>query len=280
MRNIIIISDLHCGCQFGLCNGIVRLDGGGTYIPNRFQKEVYKNFNEFWGEWVPRVTKNEPYIVVINGDAIDGNHHNSTTQISHNLETQSRIALTCIEPVLDSKKCKGYYHVRGTEAHVGPSAQEEERLARELGAIPDDLGNHARNDLWIEMDKQLIHFAHHVGTSSSSSYESTAVYKELIEAYTEAGRWNEKPPTIIVRSHRHRAFKIEVPAENSAVENGFATAIVTPGWQLRTPFVYKLASGRSGAPQIGGILIRAGHEDGLFTRSRTWKMKRPKIEIV
>lgn len=269
IQNIIVISDLHCGCKLGLCGHKVKLDEGGSYTPSPLQRKVYRMWKIFWDEWVPHVTKNEPFALVINGDVLDGNHHQATTQISHNLTDQAKIAEDLLVPVINRKECLRYYHVRGTEAHVGRSGQEEERLAKELGAIPDEIGNHARWEMWYRMEDALIHFSHHIGTTSSSSYESTAVYKEMVEAFNEAGRWGEDPPDCIVRSHRHRQFETRV-----ATKTGYGISLVTPGWQLKTPFVFRMASGRSSTPQIGGYLIRHGHDDGIYTRYKVWKVGR------
>jgi len=49
---------------------------------------------------------------------------------------------------------------------------------------------------------------------------------------------------------------------------------------LKTPFVYRLATGRSGTPQIGGYLIKHGDEDDIYTRFKVWKIKRSKEEVV
>ncbi|MDD5343100.1 MAG: hypothetical protein PHW12_01625 [Smithella sp.] len=273
VKNVIVVSDTHCGCQLGLCPETVKLDGGGNYHASSLQLKVLAWWNEFWNVWVPMVTHGEPYIIVVNGDAMDGNHHDAVTQITHNLADQQRIAEQILKPVIE--KAEKYYHIRGTEAHVGKSGQNEEALARALGAVPDESGNCARWDLWLNLAGRRIHFTHHIGTTSSASYESTAVHKELVEAYVEAGRWGYEPPDIVVRSHRHRGYKIEI-----ATKNGLGIAIITPGWQLKTPFVYKLLSGRSGTPQIGGILIRLGDEDGLYTRTFTKELSRPKEEII
>ena len=271
IKNIVNISDLHCGCRLGLCPPEVKMDDGGTYHHSRLQAIVWEYWNTFWDEWVPKVTKGEDYVIVNNGDSIDGSHHGSTTQISQNIEDQVRIAEQILLPRIQHKKCKGYYHIRGTEAHVGKSGADEERLARMLGAIPNAEGQFARWELWAELGShnKLCHFTHHIGTTSSMAYESTAVHKELVEAYNEAGRWNERPPDLISRGHRHRSYKIELPNDN-----GMAIVVITPGWQLKTPFTYRLASGRSGEPQIGGFIIREGDEDSLYARSKVWGMKR------
>lgn len=275
VKNIIVISDTHCGCQLALMPPEVSLDNGGVFKASSLQLKMWKMWTHFWDEWVPLVTKGEPYYIVNNGDAIDGVHHNSVTQITHNITDQIGIALAVLKPRVDNKKCLGYYHIRGTEAHVGKSAQSEEGLARALGAIPDDKGNHARWEMWLRLKTYLIHFTHHIGTTQSANYESTAVWKEMVEAYTEAGRWLQEPPDMVVRSHRHRQFEIK-----TATKKGYGMSIVTPAWQLKTPFVYKLGMGRSSQPQMGGYLIRTGDEDGLYTRFKVWDIERPKTEIL
>ncbi len=274
--NIIVVSDTHCGCRLGLCPpGGVSLDDGGTYFPSPLQRKVWFMWREFWDEWVPRVTKGEPWDFVFNGDAIDGVHHGSTTQISHNLGDQRGIALACLrDPVAACKASGGlYYHIRGTEAHVGKSAADEEGLAKDLGAVPNEEGQYARWELWKRIGKgkgHLCHFLHHIGSTGSSAYESTAVHKELVEAFVEAGRWGDEPPQVIVRSHRHRHYEVRF-----AVGAGYGISTVTPAWQLKTPFVYRIPGARMAQPQMGGVLIRAGDEE-LHSRFFVKRLERPK----
>lgn len=277
LNNLIVVSDLHCGCRYGLCPPEVQLDDAAIYRHSPMQADIWKRWKIFWGKWVPKVTRSEPYAVVLNGDAIDGVHHNAATQISHNLTDQARIAKEVLRPVI--KACEGrYYHLRGTEAHVGASGQQEERLAEELRAIPDKEGRYARWELWIEIGggikavNGLIHISHHIGTSGALASEVVAIHKELEQAFVEAARWNNRHPDVIVRSHRHRNAETRIQTAN-----GWATACTTPGWQAKTPFVYKIVGGRQTLPQVGGTLVRSGDED-VFTRHRLWNLKRPKTE--
>jgi len=230
-------------------------------------------WEEFWGEFVPSVTRKQPFTVVFNGDAIDGVHHNSTTQISHNLADQSATAYAILKPVVEA--CEGrYYHIRGTEAHVGKSAAEEERLARQLGAIPNDEGQSARYELWKDVGGALVHLLHHIGTTGSQAYEATAVHKELVESFVEAGRWGRRPPDFIVRSHRHRHIETSIPTAR-----GKARAVVTPAFQGKTPFVWKIPGGRLSQPQFGGIVIRAHEDDNeVYTREKVWTLERSRVE--
>ena len=272
IRNFICISDIHAGCQLGLCpvKG-VRLDEGGSYQPSAIQRMIYGHWREFWDKWVPSATKGEPYGIIVNGDTIDGVHHGSTHQISQNLQDQANIAYELLAPEVERAEGR-LYMIRGTEAHVGKSGVQEEALATRLGAIPNEQGQRARYELWKRIGLGLVHCLHHIGATGSQAYEATAVHKELVEAFTESGRWNERPPDIIVRSHRHRLIRTEVPTHRRV-----AIAVVTPGWQAKTPFAWKIAGARQSLPQFGGILIRHGDED-LFVRSFVRTISRSRVE--
>lgn len=274
ISNLVVFSDTHCGCQLGLCpSDGVKLDEGGTYKPSKLQKTVWSWWDEFWGEWVPRVCRGEPYAVLCNGDATDGIHHGAVTQISQNLSDQSNLAYQILKPIVE--KCEGrYYHIRGTEAHVGKSAQEEERLAERLGAIPSKEGQYARWELWVRVGVGLVHLMHHIGTSGSMAYETSAVQKELEQAFVDAAQWGDEIPDVIARAHRHRHIETRIQTEK-----GFATAFTTAGWQLKTPFAFRVAGARRVRPQIGGSLIRSGDED-VYTRHKLWKIDRPKVELL
>lgn len=257
VRTVIAISDTHFGCQFGLCHPDgVALDGGGIYRPNRAQLQVARWWDEFW-LWAKQHIGNNSFSVVHNGDAVDGVHHGSTHQWSHNHTDQHRAAVKMLLPIAEMARASGgnYFHIRGTEAHVGQSGENEEQLARELGAVPNQDGQHARWELYMGLGQYLIHFSHHIGTSGSAAYETSAVARELMAAHEIAARWNERPPNVIVRSHRHTRCKVAFPSAH-----GDIIGEVTPAWQLRTPFAYKIAGARQALPQIGGLLIHASDE--------------------
>lgn len=280
VRNLVIISDTHCGCRLGLFNpdAPVRLDDGGVYRGSEFQQQMWALWREFWTEWVPQVTRDEPYDVVHNGDVIEGVHHNSTTQISHNIRDQKNIAVAALRPIVDEAKRRGgrYFHIRGTAAHVGQSSIFEDEVAEALGAVPNDTGQYARYDLWKRVgDKErgpLVHLLHHIGTTASAAHESSAVNAELAAEFVEAGRWNRQPPDYVVRSHRHRSIAVDIDTAR-----GYGAAIVTPAWQGKTPFTWKVPGGRISEPQFGGVMIRQGDEE-FYYRRKVWTVERSREE--
>lgn len=277
-RSLIVVSDTHSGCKLSLCpDRPVQLDGGGQYTASNFQKQIRKLWEEFWGEWVPLVTNGEPYDLVHNGDAIEGVHHGSTTQISHNMMDQRRMAAIVLKPIVEQCKAGGgkYYHIRGTEAHVGQSGEHEETLAKDLGAVPNDEGQYARWDLWKRVGTDrgpLVNLLHHIGTTGSAAHEASAVNAELTAMFVEAARWRQEPPDFVVRSHRHRSIAVDVETGR-----GHGAAIVTPCWQGKTPFAWKIPGGRVSQPQFGGIMIRQGERSNYYDR-KIWSIERSRTE--
>lgn len=279
VRNLVVVSDTHCGDRLGLYNPAekLKLDDGGYYLVSEFQAQMWTLWREFWDEWVPTVTRGEPYDICHNGDVIEGTHHNATHQISHNINDQKRIAVAALLPEVARCKQSGgtYYHIRGTAAHVGQSSIFEDEVAEALGAKPNGQGQYARYDLWKRVGGKggpLVHLLHHIGVTSSAAHESSAVNAELTAEYVEAARWNREPPDYVVRSHRHRSIAVDL---NSA--KGYATGIVTPAWQGKTPFSWKVAGARISEPQMGGIAIRRGSEEHYYRR-KVWGFDRSDVE--
>lgn len=269
-NNLIVVSDLHCGCQLGLCppDG-VSLDEGGEYRPSNLQLKMWSRWQEFWEEWVPRVTRGEPYAVLCNGDAIDGVHHQSVTQITHNLADQGKIAYEVLAPVIE--KASKYIHIRGTEAHSGKSGQEEERLAEKLGAQKNEQGQYAQWRVVLRVGRGLVLVSHNIGRTSSAAYETSAPQRALLNAIYRAAKANREIPDVVVRSHRHRHIETKIKTYK-----GYCRSCVTAGWQLMTPFGYRIDP--DNPPELGGMLVRCGDED-VYTRHETWEIEPPK-EII
>ena len=69
VRTLIVVSDIHAGCRVGLHPpDPTRVDGGGFYSPSDFQQKMWDYWREFWDQWVPSVTRREPYDIPDGGD--------------------------------------------------------------------------------------------------------------------------------------------------------------------------------------------------------------------
>lgn len=271
MKAIIAVSDLHIGSTVGLCLPEMQVVDGGTYAANPFQLTLYKNWLNFWGEYVPAFTRRaRKRVLVINGDVIDGVHHNTVNILSNSLEVQEAAAIRVIKDIrrICPVKIDELHFVAGTEAHAGQAGECERRIAKETGGAPDGGGEYAPFQRWMEVDGTLFQFAHAIGTTSSAAYESSAPMRELVSSLVEAAQWGRPLPDVLVRSHRHRFIEVPIPTERGRIR-----LVVTPGWQLRTPFVERVD--RMRMPHIGGVVFQVEGEKVCQVREKLYLLPEP-----
>ena len=160
--------------------------------------------------------------------------------------------------------------VRGTEVHGGKSDQNTESIARQVGCELDESGNNSVWQLWLEVDGVVFQFAHHIGTTSSAAYETSAPMRELVAGLVESAQWDQRLPDVFVRSHRHRYIPVSIP--RSADRD--IQLIITPAWQLRTPHVERID--RMRLPHIGGVVFIV--EDGVCqVKRKIYDMPKPEV---
>jgi hypothetical protein len=248
MKAVVSVSDLHVGSLTGLCSPDTRMDEGGGVILNKFQETLWRFWRHFWDEWVPVETAGaETVAIEFNGDLMDGDHHNNVALWTNDTETQVAATVEILKPIATRYEHK--FVVRGTPAHGGASSKAEETVAREIGADQDAQGNFSTWQQWLKMDNVVFQFAHHIGVTSSTAYETSAPMRELIAALVEAAEWGYPLPNVMVRSHRHRFVPVSIPSFYGRIQ-----CIITPGWQLKTPFVERID--RMRMPHIGGVIFK------------------------
>lgn len=247
MEHLVIVSDGHQGDRAGICPPESVLDLGGRYKIGWLQEIIW----EWWGEFrceIDQRTKGN-YILLVNGDWLEGDHHRTKNAFSLNLNDQLAAAMVTLGPL--ARRAKATYITRGTGAHAGQSAEWEEAFAREIGAVRDkNSGIYSRPALNLLIEDVLVNASHYIGVSGSTQYESSALMQEATRVFTECARWNRRVPDLIVRSHRHRHLAIPIKRAG-----GKTTIFTTAGWQLKTPYVYGIAGGGVSTPQIGGSII-------------------------
>jgi hypothetical protein len=251
IKDIVVLGDTHCGSLAAILPPDFTNKEGGGYKLSPAQNMLWRWWRQFW-EFTEEVIQGRPFIIVHNGDQIDGAHHNCVQLMTNNVQTQRDMFMHLMRPHV--QKSEGFYCIAGTAAHAGQSNQDEESCAKELGAIPDSNGTHCRQDLWIEIGKDLVQFAHHIGTTSSQSYKSSPAMRLMASMYGAAGEWGFRPPTVMIRSHAHDYVEVKRP--NCRV-------VVCPAWQLKSDWMW--GKDTAGLPIIGGLVIRQG-EYGLHIR--------------
>jgi len=108
----------------------------------------------------------------------------------------------------------------------------------------------SRNELWIRVGHGLLNILHHIGAASSLASEPGAVAREYMEHVGSAVKAGYPPADLIVRAHRHKPIEVRWPRKGCRTGG-----VVTAGWQLKTPFAWKLAGVRTRATDVGGLVI-------------------------
>jgi hypothetical protein len=211
-------------------------------------------------------------IVIHNGDAHDGDHHDTPDIISRNLETQIRIAEAVFKPLLAVSD--EHIIIRGTETHTGKDAWLEENLARTTGAMPamksrikptaatkvdvaaDDEYSHWHLD--IEINGVLFNIQHHPESGSMRPWtkggEVNRIAAMLVYEYAATG---ERIPDIALRAHKHSFL--------DSGTNHPTRVFATPAWQANTAFVHRIGAGGSINPPGCWYFIC---KDGHYTHDR------------
>lgn len=262
----VVVSDLHVGCGMAIMpKGGFTCDSGIHVSPSPLQEKLYDRWeNGFW-PWV-REQCPDGFNVIVNGDLVDGVHHQTVTQWSHNLLDQRRACVELLRPVREA--AKRFLVVRGTESHVGQSGQHDEAIASVLGSEKSASGTSSHWEVFLRFGGKLVHVAHHIGATTSPFAKSSALQRQIALSYVNSGRWGDEPPVMFVRSHRHQCSWVGEPCSH-----GIVTCIVTPAWQLKTPYVHRMSL--MAEPEYGGIILFAG-DNGVYAKPWCERIERPK----
>lgn len=237
-----------------LCPPEVQRDDGDTWLPSKAQLWIRQCWTGFW-EHVYNGTKesNAKLYVVVNGECCEGVHHGTQQIITPNMEIQRAAAAELLEPI--AKRADRFFVVRGTEAHSGKSASEDEAVAADLGAEKgEETGAYSWWHLELEASGVHVTFDHHATTYGWRPWtEQPAAARQSAIVLNECAQRGEVPPHVCVYGHGHYL-----------ADSGQYTrprVFYTPGWQLRTAYSHRRGGGHRIRP-IGGLLLIC--QDGLF----------------
>lgn len=244
---IAVVSDIHCGSTLSPCppEG-VRLDDGGQYLPSKVQLWQWECWEDYWSKVGAIVReRNADLWLVFNGDAVEGDHHGTSQIISRNLEAQTYVRDRVFSVPMALTPGRTFV-VRGTEAHVGPSGNQEEALARHLKAERDEeSGLRSWWRLRLKAHNTLIDFQHHGRTGGRPWTRASAVGILAVEIFYEHTSNGYPFPNLAVRSHRHTwsdSYKI-CPTR----------LIQTCAWQLKTGHAHKVVP--ESIADMGGHIV-------------------------
>lgn len=277
---IAAVSDVHAGGTTAVCTPEpIVLDDGGSYVPNKPQKWLWKQWQKAWSKRYPELVedyKPDKQILVLNGDLVEGWHHDSAQQVSILEGLHFRIAHRLLERGPMQNDFDEMHFIRGTESHVGKHAGHEEGLARALKkqhgypVVRDpDTGQYTSWWRRLMVDDVLVDMRHHgrqgQRTHTKDSYLRLYAH-DIWESHVRSG---DRPPDLCIRAHHHRY------GDSGRIHDMPTRVVSLPCWQLLTAWTHRISIEDLG--QIGMCVFAIRDGRLLEPHPILFKAARPKI---
>lgn len=267
-----VFSDPHCGSSSGLMRPHREYQfQSGARKASHAQEIIWSRFVEY-AEGIKAERKKRRAIVVLAGDLVDGNHHNTLELVTGDEEEQARLFIDCAQYFLkeigfNQNKGDTLLVINGTEPTHGRAATTH-HIAEYLEARPyfpgetlDDFGDPL--DDWypyrrarFTVNGLLMDIAHHPaagrGNRQWTNGNQLRSYIRSHQARLDARR--QTLPRYFVRAHRHTPWHEPVRFDNGTAEGIMTHAILLPSFQFKTSFPYRLGIDES--PALGGAWIK------------------------
>lgn len=270
--------DTHCGSTEGLMRRAYQFHDANVK-PNPRQRAIWRVFEQYADEIAQR-RRGRRLIVVVNGDLVDGDHHDTHQLVTRKSSEQQRIFIDAWDYFAQAVGFGGDDHVylmRGTDlngTHGNQDAADE--IGRDIGAIPetpptpdhlpeyDDHGNRIKagravdgwypwQNLTLDINGQRVWVTHHppAGKGSRASSYGNAIRSWLRSYQAELDARRRVIPRYVLWSHYHTYWSEVVRLDNGTPAGPVTEAVILPALQGKTDYVYQRQPGRM-PTTIGG----------------------------
>lgn len=255
----VAISDMHSAGTTALFPRTFWQGIHNNHTPTDFQKKLFRHFAHC-AESIKAKRKGKRLVIVHNGDAIDGVHHNSLEVVTRLKTEQIEIHTMLMDFFLrevgfsKSKGDKIYYTV-GTESHVNDS---ENIIGKDLGAeMNGDL--FVFDNLHLNINGKELWFLHHGTSAGKGANEGNAHRNWLKNVFYERMRSDARIPDMIITSHTHVAnygsFVGRIKDEWHTLHG-----VITPSWQMKTRYAHKVSASTKNEVGLWAIQITKAGE--------------------
>lgn len=255
----VVISDTHSCSNFALFLGCEWHGKKTSHVPRAKQIEIRKHFLKFV-DAVREQRKGKPVRLIHNGDAIDGDHHNSGDVCTRDPLEQAEVH---IEIMQELQKLIGWqrgdeiYYTRGTQSHVN---EMENYIGREMNAVM--CGDYYVHDLLqLETNGIASWFVHHGPGRGVGANEGNGLRNWLKAIYYDSKKDGTECPDVIYTGHVHDPT-YAVYERRAGMDFKLMHGIILPSWQSKTSYGWQVAP--VAREKIGGVIheIKA---DGTIT---------------
>lgn len=236
--------DDEVAAHFGL--NVVQEFRGKNVTPNKLQRLLYDQYIEY-AEEVGKRRKGKRLIVVKLGDSVDGVHHDTKELITQYIDEQKEINKELTDRALKAMRFgegDSMFWVAGTPAHAG---EAEEELAKDFKVAKRN-GRRVLPVLDTKINGVNCLFFHHGPNKGGGANKGNAVRNRLRNMYYDYRDAGREPPQLVVTADKHQHWYEPFVRPNFTMHG-----IISPAWQVKTDFVYKVAP--EALSNIGGVII-------------------------
>ncbi len=200
------------------------------HSPTKKQTEMYKHWIHC-AKTIKEISKDKRIVIVHNGDAIEGLHHNSIQVISPTIEHHREIHIELMEKFINVSgftKNNGdeLMYVSGTESHT---RYEEPKIAKYFDAK-------YHNELKLKLNGRTIWYTHHGASAGDGANRGDAYRNWLKRIYQNCVFDKVDKPDLVVTAHYHKPIYQSYVFDYHTIHG-----VILPSWQQKTRYAYKVA---------------------------------------
>jgi len=210
--------------------------GGWNYInrPN-FQLDskqlaIWHHFEKCL-DWARELRKDSQLVIVQDGDAVEGNHHNTpqlvTIDEAEMMHTHREL-MEYTQERLDYGRGDSMYYVFGTDSHT---RNFENMVAMDLNAYQYPDGKYCSSFLELHLNGVKIWIYHQGGVAGDYPTRGEALTRQLKKIWYKCEIEGIVPPDIVLTAHTHDAV-YSTYTQNWKTMHG----IILPSWQEKTRY--------------------------------------------
>ena len=265
---VVVLSDMHSGGTTALFPNRFMQFKHINHTPTPKQKTIFNHFDKC-AKAIAERRRGRRMVLIHDGDAIEGWHHNSQEIITANKAEQREIHEELMDHFLRrvgfKKSADELYYINGTETHTG---EHENEIAKSMGAKKPPYAGHVWDHLELKINRRLLWFAHHGKGRGKGPNEGSGLRLFLRDVYYDCLKRSLPPPDMVITGHTH------TPTYNTFIvrEGGdFRTlhGIIAPSWQMKTRYAYKASP--VDVNEIGSV---------DFDISEAGEISRPRFQIL
>lgn len=212
---------------------------GNNHAPTSLQQSIRKHY-EASAESINAMRVGRRVVLVHNGDAIEGHHHNNIDVASRDVNEQIDLHVEIMSDFrrrINWQRGDLLYYTIGTECHTGDA---EDVIGKELNAVQADDGLYASQNLILQIEGKNIMFVHHGPGGGYGRNEGRALRGWLENIYDDRLKSGLAPLDAVYSGHTHQyTYNVHVAREGEQYR--IVHGAILPSWQAKTRYAYRAA---------------------------------------